>query len=134
MFVFVLLGSSVIFFLAFTSTTTKSQYQMQSGLLLDIIVAKSTTIFQLFASKDQALLVRRNTFFILNLSLDIFNSIRWLDLGGKGRWVGGLVPIKIRMWVSGDRVESLGNIGSRCTWESQKGRNNEHVVLLPMTC
>jgi hypothetical protein len=34
---------------------------MESGLLLDVIVAKGATVFQLLAGKDEALLVRRNS-------------------------------------------------------------------------
>merc|ERR1712190_338009 len=29
-------------------TTTKAQYQMQSGLFLDVVIRKSTTVLQLF--------------------------------------------------------------------------------------
>lgn len=53
---------------------------MQGRLLLNVIISKSTTIFQLFARKDQPLLVGRNTFLILDLSLNIINSIRALNL------------------------------------------------------
>ena len=41
--------------------TTQTQDQMQSGLFLDIVVAQSTTIFQLFASEDQTLLIWWNS-------------------------------------------------------------------------
>ena len=40
--------------------TTQTQDQMQSGLFLDVIVAECTTIFQLFASEDETLLVWGN--------------------------------------------------------------------------
>merc|ERR550534_1583347 len=64
--------------------TSQSQHQMQSGLLLDIVIAQSTTVFQLFTSEDQALLIRRNSFFILNLCFDVIDGITWLDLKGDG--------------------------------------------------
>ena len=72
----VLLGSGVRLLLPFLSTTTKSQHQMKGGLLLDVVVRQSTTIFQLLASEDQPLLIRRNSFLILDLGLDIFYSVQ----------------------------------------------------------
>jgi hypothetical protein len=34
---------------------------VQGGFLLDVVVGQSATIFQLLASEDQPLLIRRNT-------------------------------------------------------------------------
>ena len=50
------------------TTSTKSQNQMESGLLLDVVVRKSTAIFELLSSEDKSLLIRWDTFLILNLS------------------------------------------------------------------
>ena len=80
----VLLGSGVRLLLSFLSATTKSQHSMKSGLLLNVVVRQSTSIFQLLASKDQSLLVRRNSFFILDLGLYIFYCIQGLDLESDG--------------------------------------------------
>merc|ERR1712112_742027 len=55
---------------------------MQSGLFLDVIVGKSSSILQLLTSKDQSLLIWGNSFLVLNFSFDIFNGIGWLDLKG----------------------------------------------------
>jgi len=44
---------------------------------LYIVIRKCTSILQLLASKDQSLLVRRDTFLVLDLSLYVFNGIRW---------------------------------------------------------
>jgi len=57
---------------------------MQSRLLLDIIIRKSTTILQLLPRKDQALLIRRNTLLILNLRLHIVDGVRGLDFESDG--------------------------------------------------
>ena len=57
---------------------------MQSGFFLDIIVGKSTAIFELLASEDQALLVRRNSLLILDLCLDVINGVRGLNLQSNG--------------------------------------------------
>merc|ERR1712180_223796 len=65
-------------------TSTKTENQMQSGFLLDVVVRERTAIFKLFTSKDQPLLVWGNAFLVLDLSLDIFNGVRWLYLKGDG--------------------------------------------------
>lgn len=76
----ILLGGGVRLLLPFLSTTTKSQHQMKGGLLLDVVVRQSTAIFQLLASEDQPLLIRRNSFLILDLGLDILYSVRGFNL------------------------------------------------------
>merc|ERR1712165_91308 len=65
-------------------TPSQSQHQMQSRLLLDVIVRKSSSIFKLLPSKDQSLLVWRNSFLVLDFSFDIFDGIGWLDLKSDG--------------------------------------------------
>uniref|UniRef100_A0A8I5NFK9 Uncharacterized protein n=1 Tax=Papio anubis TaxID=9555 RepID=A0A8I5NFK9_PAPAN len=45
---------------------------------------QSTSIFQLLASKDQSLLIRRNSFLILDLGLYILYRIRGFSLEGDG--------------------------------------------------
>jgi len=62
--------------------SSETEHKMESWFLLDVIIWKSAAILQLFASKDETLLIWRNTFLILDLSFDIFNSIRWLYLKG----------------------------------------------------
>merc|ERR1711936_1408371 len=71
-------------------TSTKTENQMQSGLLLDVVVREGATILKLFASKDQPLLVWGNAFLVLDLSLDIFNGVRWLNLKSDGLASQGL--------------------------------------------
>jgi len=63
---------------------TQPQDQMQSAFLLNVIVRKSTTILKLFSSKNQALLVGRDAFFILNLRLHVVNGIGRLHFKGDG--------------------------------------------------
>merc|ERR1712180_222890 len=55
---------------------------MESGLLLDVVVRQSPSILQLFSSKDQPLLIWRDSFLILDLSLHVFDGVRWLNLKG----------------------------------------------------
>ena len=57
---------------------------MQGRLLLDIVVGESSAVFELLACKDQALLVRRNAFLVLNLRFDVVDGIARLDLEGDG--------------------------------------------------
>jgi hypothetical protein len=53
---------------------------MKGGFLLDVVVGEGSAILKLLASKDQALLVRRNALLILNLRLDVVDGIGGLDL------------------------------------------------------
>ena len=46
--------------LALLATTTKAEHQVEGGLLLNVVVVKGATIFELLASKDQTLLIGRN--------------------------------------------------------------------------
>merc|ERR1712180_77495 len=65
-------------------TSSQPQDKMECGLLLDVVVRQSPAILQLFTSKDQSLLVWWDAFFVLNLSLDILNGVRGLNLEGDG--------------------------------------------------
>ena len=49
---------------------------MESRFLLDVIVAQGTTVFELFTGENETLLIRRDTFLILDLLLDIVNGVR----------------------------------------------------------
>jgi len=57
---------------------------VKSRFLLDVVVRKSATVLQLFASENQALLIRGNAFLVLNLSLHILDSIRGFDIKSNG--------------------------------------------------
>merc|ERR1712151_777860 len=57
-------------------TSTKTQYQMQSRLLLNVVITQSTSILKLLSCENQTLLIRGNSLLILNLCLDIVDSIR----------------------------------------------------------
>ena len=49
------------------ATATKTEDEMEGGLLLDVVVRESAAILKLLASEDQTLLIGRNAFLILNL-------------------------------------------------------------------
>jgi hypothetical protein len=52
-----LLGGGVNLLLALLATTTQAQHQVQSRLLLNVVVGESAAVFELLASEDQTLLV-----------------------------------------------------------------------------
>ena len=60
--------------------TPEPEHQMECGLLLDIVISKRPAILELFASKDETLLVWRDALLVLDLCLDIVNCVRGLDL------------------------------------------------------
>merc|ERR1712168_818979 len=78
------LGGGVVLLLPFLTTSPQSEHQMKGGLLLDVVVGQGPAIFRLLAGEDQTLLVWWDTFFVLDLSLDIFNGIRGLNLKSNG--------------------------------------------------
>ena len=63
---------------------------MKGWLLLDVIVRKGSAVFKLLTGEDKSLLIGRNTFFVLDLGLYIFNCIRWLNVKGDGLASQGL--------------------------------------------
>ena len=56
------------------STTTEAQHQVESGLLLDVIVRQRAAVLQLLAREDEALLVGGKTRPVLDLELDVVNG------------------------------------------------------------
>ncbi|KFQ28375.1 hypothetical protein N332_06581, partial [Mesitornis unicolor] len=65
-------------------TTPQAQHKMQGGLLLDVVVRQGAPIFQLFASKDEPLLIRWNAFLVLDLGLDVLNGVTGFNFQGDG--------------------------------------------------
>jgi len=64
--------------------TSQTKNQMKGGLLLDVVIRKGPTILKLLSSKDQSLLIRRDSFFVLNLSFDVLDGVARLNLKGNG--------------------------------------------------
>merc|ERR1739844_180837 len=62
----------------------EAQDKVESGLLLDVVVRKGAAVLELLASEDEALLVRRNTFLVLDLCLDIIDGVGGLDIERDG--------------------------------------------------
>jgi len=55
---------------------------MESGLLLDVVVTKSTSILELLSSEDESLLIGWDAFLVLDLGLDILDGVGWLNFEG----------------------------------------------------
>jgi len=65
-------------------TTTESEYEMEGRFLLDVVVLKGSSVFELLSSEDESLLVWGNSFLILDLGLNGFNGVGLLNLEGDG--------------------------------------------------
>ena len=63
-------------------TTTQAENKVEGRLLLDVVIGQGTAILKLLASEDQALLVWRNAFLVLDLALDIVDGVGGLHLEG----------------------------------------------------
>merc|ERR1719223_1839558 len=57
---------------------------MESGLLLDVVIGEGAAVLELLTSEDKSLLIGRDTFLVLDLSLDVVNGVRRLDLKSDG--------------------------------------------------
>jgi len=57
---------------------------MESGLLLNIIIRKGATVLELLSGEDQALLIRGDSFLVLDLRFNVIDGIRGLNLEGDG--------------------------------------------------
>ena len=57
---------------------------MEGRLLLDVVVRKSAAILELLASEDEALLIGRDAFLVLDLGLHVIDGVARLDLKGDG--------------------------------------------------
>jgi len=71
-------------------TTSESEDEMESGLLLDVVVGEGSAVLELLSSEDESLLIWRDTFLVLDLGLDVLNGVSWLDIEGDGLTSEGL--------------------------------------------
>ena len=63
-------------------TSSKSENEMESGLLLDVVVGEGSAVLELLTSEDESLLIWWDTLLVLDLSLNIFNGVSWLNVQG----------------------------------------------------
>ena len=57
---------------------------MECGLLLDVVVSECATVFELFASEDESLLVGRDALLVLYFSLHGLDGVGRLNLKSVG--------------------------------------------------
>merc|ERR1712217_121071 len=69
---------------------SQSKVQVKGGLLLDVVVREGPAILELLASKDQPLLIWRDSLLVLDLGFNILNAVRGLNLEGDGLASQGL--------------------------------------------
>ena len=79
-----LLGLGVGLLLALLGAAAEAEHQVQSRLLLDVVVGQSPAVLELLSGEDEPLLVRRNSLLVLDLGLDVVDGVRGLDLEGYG--------------------------------------------------
>ena len=63
-------------------STSESKDEMKGRFLLDVIVRQGSAVFELLSSEDESLLVWWDSFFVLDLSLDILDGVGRFDLKG----------------------------------------------------
>ncbi|KAL3740657.1 hypothetical protein ACJRO7_021865 [Eucalyptus globulus] len=51
------------------------EHKVEGGLLLDVVIGKGAAVLELLAGEDQALLVRRDAFLVLDLGLDVVDGV-----------------------------------------------------------
>ena len=64
--------------------TTKTEDEVQSRLLLDVVVRKGAAVLELLAGEDEALLIGRDALLVLDLGLDVVDGVGGLDVEGDG--------------------------------------------------
>ena len=72
------------------TSASKSEDEMEGGLLLDVVVRKGSSILELLTGEDESLLIWWDTFLVLDLGLDVFDGICWLNIEGDGLSCEGL--------------------------------------------
>ena len=71
-------------------SSSESEDKMEGGFLLDVVVGEGSSILELLTGEDKSLLIRWDSFLVLDLGLDILNSVCWLDIKGDGLTSEGL--------------------------------------------
>jgi len=65
-------------------TSSQSEDQVESRLLLDVVVTEGSAVLELLSSEDESLLIGWDTFLVLDLGLDVLNGVGWLNIKGDG--------------------------------------------------
>ena len=84
---------------------TKSEDQVEGGLLLDVVVRQGASVFELLAGEDEALLIGRDALLVLDLCLHVLDGVGLLDIEGDGLASKGLDEDLHTTTESEDQVE-----------------------------
>jgi len=63
-------------------SSAQAEHKVEGGLLLDVVVLEGAAILKLLSGEDETLLVRRDSFLILDLGLHSLDSVGTLNLKG----------------------------------------------------
>mmetsp|Transcript_6014 Transcript_6014/g.13348 ORF Transcript_6014/g.13348 Transcript_6014/m.13348 type:complete len:240 (+) Transcript_6014:69-788(+) len=63
-------------------SSSEAKHQVESRLLLDVVVREGAAILELLAGEDETLLVGGDALLVLDLGLDSLNGVRGLNLEG----------------------------------------------------
>ena len=88
------------------STSPESEHEVEGRFLLDIVVRQGPPVVELLAREDEALLIGRDALLVLDLGLDILNSVGGVDVQGDGLAGEGLHEDLHATAESKDQVES----------------------------
>ena len=92
---------------------------------IDLLVAQGAAVFELLASEDETLLVGWDSFFVLDLGLDIIDSVRGLDLEGDGLSGESLnEDLHAEVWM--ELVEEVV-VTDRGGWRRQGGAKGDFI-------
>jgi hypothetical protein len=72
------------------NATSQTKHQVESRLLLDVVVRQSAAVLQLLAGENQTLLIGGNALLVLDLLLDVVDGVRSFHIEGDGLASQGL--------------------------------------------
>jgi len=67
-----------------TISLTAPRTKVKGGLFLDVIIGENPAVLELLSSENEALLIRGNSFLVLDFGLDVIDGVGRLDLQGDG--------------------------------------------------
>ena len=78
--------------------TAQAEDEMESALLLNVVVAQGATVLKLLSSEDEALLIGRDALLVLNFGLDVLDRVGSLDVEGD-RLAGESLNEDLHCWL-----------------------------------
>jgi hypothetical protein len=75
-------------------TSTETEDEMESRFLLNVVITQSTSVLELLSGEDESLLIWGNPLFVLNLGLDVIDSVGRLDFESDLSGCRRLIPAR----------------------------------------